>query len=92
MSTQWSQTFMHAVPWCPVSVPSKLDGIFELRQYVAHPGQLGNWAAAFQKGLAARLQYRHELLFLVDWFNTGLMVCLALSAFTLRVIFGIVSV
>ena len=38
----------------PTSPPRKLGGVFELRSYTLHPGNLLEWETHWQKGLAAR--------------------------------------
>jgi len=38
----------------PTSPPRQLGGVFELRSYTLHPGNLLEWETHWQKGLAAR--------------------------------------
>lgn len=38
----------------PTSPPRQMGGVFELRSYTLHPGNLLEWETHWQKGLAAR--------------------------------------
>ncbi|KAK4543470.1 hypothetical protein LTR36_005613 [Oleoguttula mirabilis] len=47
-------SLMQEFRFWPTSPPRKLGGIFELRSYTLHPGNLLEWETHWQKGLAAR--------------------------------------
>lgn len=45
----------------PTSPPRQLGGVFELRSYTLHPGNLLEWETHWQKGLAARREVMEGL-------------------------------
>ncbi|KAH9829521.1 protein NipSnap homolog-like protein 1 [Teratosphaeria destructans] len=47
-------SLMQEFRFWPTSPPRKLGGVFELRSYTLHPGNLLEWETHWQKGLAAR--------------------------------------
>lgn len=48
---------LNAFPWCPLTLPKKAGGVYELRTYVAKPGKIPAWADIFSKGLPARSKF-----------------------------------
>lgn len=49
-----SVSLMQEFRFWPTSPPRQLGGVFELRTYTLHPGNLLEWETHWQKGLAAR--------------------------------------
>ncbi|CAK3793867.1 Hypothetical predicted protein [Lecanosticta acicola] len=49
-------SLMQEFRFWPTSAPRQLGGVFELRTYTLHPGNLLEWETHWQKGLAARRQ------------------------------------
>jgi len=47
-------SLMQEFRFWPTSPPRQLGGVFELRSYTLHPGNLLEWETHWQKGLAAR--------------------------------------
>ena len=47
-------SLMQEFRFWPTSPPRQLGGVFELRTYTLHPGNLLEWETHWQKGLAAR--------------------------------------
>ncbi|PHH58480.1 hypothetical protein CDD81_5659 [Ophiocordyceps australis] len=47
---------MQEFSFWPTTPPRKLGGIFELRSYVLHPGNLLEWETHWRRGLKARLE------------------------------------
>lgn len=47
---------MQEFSFWPTSPPRKLGGIFELRTYTLHPGNLGEWETHWRRGIRARRQ------------------------------------
>ena len=52
--TSKKTSLMQEFRFWPTSPPRKLGGVFELRSYTLHPGNLLEWETHWQKGLAAR--------------------------------------
>lgn len=81
--TSKKTSLMQEFRFWPTSPPRQLGGVFELRTYTLHPGNLLEWETHWQKGLAARREvmegvggmYRHskevvkyELTRVAAWF------------------------
>lgn len=49
-------SLMQEFSFWPTTPPRKLGGVFELRSYTLHPGNLLEWETHWRKGLAARRQ------------------------------------
>ncbi|WEW57559.1 hypothetical protein PRK78_003026 [Emydomyces testavorans] len=49
-----STSLMQEFSFWPTTPPRRLGGIFELRSYTLHPGNLLEWESHWRKGLAAR--------------------------------------
>lgn len=47
-------SLMQEFSFWPTTAPRKLGGLFELRSYTLHPGNLLEWESHWRKGLAAR--------------------------------------
>ena len=47
---------MQEFSFWPTSPPRRLGGVFELRSYKLHPGNLLEWETHWRKGLEARLE------------------------------------
>ena len=47
-------SLMQEFSFWPTTPPRSLGGLFELRSYTLHPGNLLEWETHWQKGLAAR--------------------------------------
>ncbi|PPJ50513.1 hypothetical protein CBER1_07730 [Cercospora berteroae] len=52
--TSKKTSLMQEFRFWPTSPPRQLGGVFELRSYTLHPGNLLEWETHWQKGLAAR--------------------------------------
>lgn len=52
--TSKKTSLMQEFRFWPTSPPRSLGGVFELRTYTLHPGNLLEWETHWQKGLAAR--------------------------------------
>ncbi|EME86962.1 uncharacterized protein MYCFIDRAFT_132457 [Pseudocercospora fijiensis CIRAD86] len=52
--TSKKTSLMQEFRFWPTSPPRQLGGVFELRTYTLHPGNLLEWETHWQKGLAAR--------------------------------------
>jgi len=52
--TSKKTSLMQEFKFWPTTAPRKLGGLFELRSYTLHPGNLLEWETHWQKGLAAR--------------------------------------
>ncbi|SMY29843.1 unnamed protein product [Zymoseptoria tritici ST99CH_1A5] len=52
--TKKEVSLMQEFRFWPTSPPRQLGGVFELRSYTLHPGNLLEWETHWQKGLAAR--------------------------------------
>src|ERR1700760_444179 len=58
-------SLMQEFSFWPTTPPRKLGGIFELRSYTLHPGNLLEWETHWRKGLKAR---REVMEGVGDWF------------------------
>lgn len=56
MITSKHLSLMQEFSFWPTTSPRKLGGIFELRSYKLHPGNLLEWETHWRKGLDARKQ------------------------------------
>lgn len=52
--TSKRNSLMQEFSFWPTTAPRKLGGVFELREYTLHPGNLAEWETHWRKGLEAR--------------------------------------